>query len=239
MSGPLAQSQAGIRPLMGLNTAGWWYAVISTPIFRFVLYRWVFRYFIWALLLSRIGRLNLHLMPTHPDRAAGLSFLRFPQNRSGILFCALGCGLAGQLANNLEYAGATIASLKFLMIGFVVISLVLGLLPLMLLAPKLARVRRAGLREYGRLANQYTQDFDDKWVHKRAQLSEPLLGTADIQSLADLGNSFANIEQMQIAPISKRLAAQIAIQAGSPLLPVVMLGTPLSEVVKTILKLVV
>ena len=72
----------------GLSSAGWWYAVISAPIFRFILYRWTFRYFIWALLLWRIGRINLHLMPTHPDHAAGLDFLGLAQARFGILFCA-------------------------------------------------------------------------------------------------------------------------------------------------------
>ena len=223
----------------GLTAAGWWYVAISAPMFRFILYRWVFRYFLWASLLSKIGRLKLRLMPTHPNHAAGLGFLRLPQSRSGILFCAIGCGMAGQLANRVEYEGATLASLKFLMIGFLVISLILGLLPLTLLVPTLARVRRAGLREYGKLANQYTGAFDDKWVHKKEQVSEPLLGTADIQSLADLGNSFAIIEQMQITPINRRLVIQIAVQAGVPLVPVIMLGVPLSELLKTILKLAV
>jgi hypothetical protein len=35
----------------GLTAAGWWFAAISAPLLRFILYRWTFRYFIWALLL--------------------------------------------------------------------------------------------------------------------------------------------------------------------------------------------
>jgi hypothetical protein len=155
------------------------------------------------------------------------------------LFCAIGCGVAGQLANRIVYEGATLGSIKFLMVGFLVISLILGLLPLTLLASTLARVRRAGLREYGKLANQYTEAFDEKWVHKNLQVSGPLLGTADIQSLASLGDSFAIIEQMQVTPITKRLATQIAVLASVPLIPVILLGVPLSELLKTILKLAV
>lgn len=123
--------------------------------------------------------------------------------------------------------------------GFVVLCLILGLLPLMLLAPKLAMVRRAGLRDYGRLGNEYTEAFDLKWVHATNPPGEPLLGTGDIQSLADLGNSYAVVQQMQIAPITKRLAVQLAVQAGIPLVPAIILGTPTSELVNAILKMVV
>jgi hypothetical protein len=223
----------------GLTRAGWWYAMVSAPLLRFMIYRWIFRYFIWALLLWRIGRLNLHLMPTHPDRAAGLDFLSLTQARFGILFCALGCAFAGPVINGLVHERLQLASYKFLMGGFVVLCLILGLLPLMLLAPKLAMVRRAGLRDYGRLGNEYTEAFDLKWVHATKRPAEPLLGTGDIQSLADLGNSYAVVQQMQIAPITKRLAVQLVVQAGIPLVPAIILGTPTSELVNAILKMVV
>jgi hypothetical protein len=223
----------------GLTGAGWWYAVVSAPMFRFILYRWLFRYFIWALLLWRIGRMNLHLIPTHPDRAAGLDFLGLTQARFGILFCALGCVFAGRVVNSLVLEGASLASFKFLMAGFVALAMILGLLPLTLLAPKLIQVRRAGLREYGRLANQYTEAFDRKWVHTAKESDEALLGTGDIQSLADLANSYAVVQEMEIAPISKRLAIQLAAQACLPLVPVVILGTPTSELVNAVLKMVV
>jgi hypothetical protein len=59
----------------GFTAAGFWYLAVSAPLFRFVLYRWTYRYFIWTLLMWRISRLNLHLMPTHPDHMAGLAFL--------------------------------------------------------------------------------------------------------------------------------------------------------------------
>src|SRR5215467_6176000 len=59
----------------GLTAAGWWFAIISAPFLRFIIYRWIFRYFVWSLLLWRISRLNLVLVPTHPDHTAGLHFL--------------------------------------------------------------------------------------------------------------------------------------------------------------------
>jgi len=222
-----------------LTTAGWWYAVVSAPMLRFVMYRWTFRYFIWALLLWKVSRLRLHLIPTHPDRTAGLNFLSFTQARFGILFCAMGCAFAGRIMNSVVHEGAPLTSFKFLMAGFLALSLIAGLFPLLILGPRLARVRRVGLREYGRLGNQYTEAFDRKWVHRAEAPDEALLGTADIQSLADLGNSYSVIQEMNIVPITKQLAIQLAVFAALPLIPVILTGTPATELVNAILKMVV
>jgi hypothetical protein len=235
----------------GLTAAGWWYVAISAPILHFILYRWAYRYFVWMLLLWRLGRLDLHLMPAHPDRAAGLFFLSIVQNRFGILFCALGCAFGGRVMNAVVYEGTPLDAFKVLMAAFVALSVGLGLCPLALLAPTLARVRRGGLRDYGRLSTEYTEAFDRKWVHpttaavagsratESAPAAEPLLGTSDIQSLADLGNSYAVVQQMSIAPITKRLAVQLAVQAALPLIPVIIVATGTGEIVNLLVKMVV
>jgi hypothetical protein len=221
-----------------LTAEGWWFATFSSPLLRFIIYRWLFRYFIWALLLWRVIRINLHLIATHPDHVAGLGFLKHTQGRFGILFCAFGCIFAGQVVNSLVHEGAQLASFKFLMAGFLALSVIAGLLPLTLLAPKMIQVRRAGLREYGKLGTQYTESFDLKWIHPTERPSEPLLGTGDIQSLADLANSYTIIEGMSIAPVTKRLTLQLALQAALPLIPVIIFGTPTAELVKAIVKMV-
>jgi hypothetical protein len=223
----------------GLTTAGFWYAVFSTPILRFLIYRWIFRYFIWALLLWRISQLRLILPPTHPDHAAGLSFLGLAQKRFGILFCALGCMFAGRMTNNMIFGGTPLTSFKSLILGFIVLFVILGILPLLLLAPKLSKVRKAGLLEYGKLARSYTESFDRKWVHYVEPPTERLLGTGDIQSLADMGNSFSLVDAMRIAPITRRLILQLAIQTALPLLPVIVLGTPTPELVHAVIKMLV
>jgi len=222
-----------------LTAAGFWYAMLSTPILRFLIYRWIFRYFIWALLLWRISQLHLILPPTHPDHAAGLNFLGLAQKRFGILFCALGCMFAGRMTNNMVFEAATLASFRFLVLGFIVLFVVLGLLPLLLLAPTLSKVRKAGLLEYGKLAQSYTESFDRKWVHYVEPPTEPLLGTGDVQSLADMGNSFALVDAMSIAPITRRLILQLAIQTALPLIPVIILGTPTPELVRAVMKMLI
>jgi len=222
----------------GLTTAGWWFALISAPPLHFIIYRWMFRYLLWAILLWRVGRLHLTLVPTHPDRAAGLNFLGLVQKRFGILFCAFGCAFAGRVGNEMLYEGAPLSSFRFVMAGFIVLSVIVGLLPLALLAPRLREVRKQGLIEYGRLANSYSFSFDRKWVHYLQSPSEPLLGTGDIQSLADMGNSFKMVDDMNIAPITQRLVLQLAVQAAAPIIPIIIFGTPAPELVKAVMRMV-
>jgi hypothetical protein len=222
----------------GLTAAGWWFAIFSAPLLRFIVYRWAFRYFVWGVLLWRISRLHLILIPTHPDHAAGINFLSQAQKHFGILLCALGCAFAGRVANSMVFEGAPLASFKALILGFIVMALIVGLLPLIPWVTTLTKVRKAGLLEYGRLANSYTTLFDRKWVHSTSQPGEPLLGSGDIQSLADMGNSFGLVEAMRIVPITRRLIVQLAVQAALPLIPVIILGTPTPELIRAVLKMV-
>ena len=67
-----------------------------------------------------------------------------------------------------------------------IIFLVLFILgPLTMFMPHLVRAKRQGQREYGLLANPYVQEFDEKWIRGGAPADEALIGSADIQSLAD------------------------------------------------------
>ena len=221
-----------------ITSGGWWFVTVSSPVLRFIIYRWFFRYSIWTLYLWRIMRLQLHLIPTHPDRAAGLGFLSLTQSHFGILFCALGFIFAGHVVNGLVHEGERLASFKFPMAGFLALSIIVGLFPLTLLSPKMAQVRRAGLRKYSKLGNQYTESFEQKWIGTGEPTSEMLLGTSDIQSLADLRNSYQIIEQMAIAPITKRLTLHLAVLAGAPFIPIIIFGTPTAELVREIVKMV-
>jgi hypothetical protein len=82
-----------------LSYAGWWFGLISVPVYRFLLLRWVWRMFLWASFLWRVSKLNLVLIPTHPDMAAGLGFLSEAQLRFGSIAFACGVVVAGQMGN--------------------------------------------------------------------------------------------------------------------------------------------
>ena len=221
-----------------VSLAGTWFATISSPIFRFLLWRWLWRIFLWTFFLWRVSRVKLQLVPTHPDQSAGLGFLSEGQRRLAPIVFAGGAVIAGQVANAITYQGATLSGLKFVMISYGVMAILSLVAPLLLMSPKLFKVKRQGILDYGALANAYTQSFDDKWVHGKQQ-GEPLLGSSDIQSLADLSNSFAIVRDMRPVPVNKNTLIALALAAALPLVPVIFLVTPADELVRAVLKMLV
>src|SRR4029453_3528141 len=213
-----------------LTWAGWWYTLVSMPLFQFLVWRWLWRLVIWGWILWRIARLDLQLVPTHPDLAGGLGGLGVTHvNLSPLIFGL--CGMGGATyAENGMFGGAKLASLVLPLTAMVGLSVLLVLAPLLLFAPKLLQVKQRGLLQYGALASPYTQRVGGKWS-RSAPDKEELLGTADLQSLADLGNSFEVIEKMRIVPFSRNDALLLALAAVLPMLPLLLFVLPLNELI--------
>jgi hypothetical protein len=221
-----------------LSYSGSWFTSISLPVYRFLLLRWVWRMYLWAYFLRCVSKVKLVLIPTHPDMAAGLSFLSGVQQRLGSIAFAIGTVVAGQLGNAIAYSGATVGGLKYVILAYCVCATLILITPLLLLVPALVPVKRRGLLDYGALAASYTQAFDAKWVHGRPPAGETLLGTSDIQSLADLGNSYAIVREMRVLPISNSALLSLAITAALPMVPVLVFGTPTDQLLGTLVKLI-
>ena len=183
-----------------LTSAGWWYVAVSRPLFRFILLRWYYRLLVWNRFLWQVSRLRLHLMPTHPDHRGGLGFLFGLSDAFAPFLFAHGTVLAGDIANGIIHAGRTLRNyeVELVVIPATVLLFVLG--PDLSFALDLWKAKRKGLREYGMFAQRYVRDFDNKWLRRQPPVSEAPLGSADIQSLADLANSFAVIQQMRVFP---------------------------------------
>jgi hypothetical protein len=201
-----------------LTHAGMWYAYVSLPIFQFLLLRWYFRIFIWTRFLWQVSRIRLVLVPTHPDRVGGLGFLGHTAFAFSVLLLAHSAMLAAYIASRIFRAGASLMDFKIevaVLAGFLM-CLVFG--PLLMFSPQLSWAKHRGLMEYGTLAEHYVRDFDGKWL-RRVPGSEQLLGSADIQSLADMGNSFSVVESMRLAPITRNAILMVAAATLVPLMP--------------------
>jgi AcrR family transcriptional regulator len=215
-----------------LSLAGIWYGYVSLPIFQFLLLRWYFRIFIWIRFLWQVSRIELSLVPTHPDRAGGLGFLSNTVYAFTLLAVAHGALLAGNLANRIFYVGAALPQFKVEIAVLVIFLLCVVLGPLLVFAPQLAQAKRTGLREYGALAERYVREFDAKWVHGGVPPEEPLVGSADIQSLADLGNSYEVVRTMRIAPITRDALLRLVAATLAPVVPLALTMMPLEELLK-------
>jgi hypothetical protein len=217
-----------------LSLAGMWFGYVSLPIFQFLLCRWYFRLFIWTRFLWQVSRIELNLLPTHPDHLGGLSFLSGQIHAFTVLAVAHGALLAGTLANRIFFLDAELLQFKFEIGSVVAFILCLVLLPLLMFGPQLARAKRKGSREYGVLAERYVREFDEKWVRGGAPAGERLLGSGDIQSLADLGNSFTTVREMRIVPVKRDDVIRLALATLLPVAPLALTMMSLEDLLKTL-----
>jgi hypothetical protein len=215
-----------------LSLAGMWYGYVSLPLFQFLLVRWYYRIFIWMRFLWQVSRIQLGLIPTHPDRVGGLGFLANTVFPFMPLAVAHGALLAGLIANHIFYVGAALPEFKVEIVVLAVFLLCLVLGPLLVFAPQLAQAKRIGNREYGALAERYVREFDTKWLRSGAPVDEPLVGSADIQSLADLANSFEVVRTMRIAPITRDALIRLVAATLAPVVPLALTMMPLEELLK-------
>ena len=220
-----------------LTLAGDWNVFVSLPLFQFLLLRWYMRLFIWFRFLWQVNRIDLNLVPTHPDRCGGLSFLgKSSYAYSPILF-AQGAILAGIVAQRVLYRGESLQSFKFQIAGFIVFFVVAILAPLLMFTPRMARARRKGLADYGLFAQRYVEGFDQKWVRGKPP-SQELLGTGDIQSLADLGNSYEIVREMRVVPFGLQDVSRLALATAAPLSPLLLTIFSFEELVIRVFKVV-
>jgi hypothetical protein len=220
-----------------LTPAGIWYVFISIPLLQFILLRWYLRFFIWYRFLWQVSRMRLNLIPTHPDRAGGLAFIGSSAYAFGPIVFAQGAMLAGLMASRILYQGESLLSFKLQAGGFVAFFVCIILGPLLTFTPKMASARRKGLADYGSLAQQYVESFQQKWVVGNTS-SEELLGAADIQSLADLGNSYAVVREMRITPFGLQDITRLAAVNAAPLVPLLLTVWSPEEVIMRIVKVV-
>lgn len=219
-----------------LTPAGWCYILISVPVYQFFLFRWAIRLGNWAVFLFRVSRLDLETIPTHPDGAAGLGFVGQVLAPTSIIVLAASSVLSSSIGTQVVYQGAKLQDFIVAFVVFVVVALVVFLTPFLVFLPKLIAIRREGLLEYGALATRYTQLFARKWVRSEELAGPELLGTGDIQSLADIGNSVDRIENMKLLPIESADLRALLIAALLPAIPLALTQFSLSELFRVLSK---
>lgn len=219
-----------------LTPAGWWGALVGVPIVQFLMVRWYYRLLIWARFLWQVSRFDLRLEPAHPDGVAGLHFVSSAEFAYRPVVLALGAALAGMIANKIFDTGAGLLDFKVEIIGTMAVLVFIILGPMLAFTPRLMAVRRMGMEEYSRLGQRYAREFGRKWIHSNRPPAEPLLGSADIQSLADLRNSFLVVKDMHVVPFGMRNAVALALAVLLPVSPLLLTTFSVEQILERVLK---
>jgi len=206
-----------------------WYWSVCMPLFRFLWLRWLWRLALWCFLLWQMSRMELRLIPTHPDRSGGLGYLEVVHAEFAPVVLAISAVQSASLAQEIASGRTTLTSVYpgIAIILFADALLFVG--PLLVFSRKLWQCWLKGVNDYGALAERYVREFDKKWLDAGAAPNEPLLGTPDLQSLADLNNSVSVVGDMRFVPVGPRLLVPLTVAALLPLAPLVLFKYPLAE----------
>ena len=214
-----------------ITAAGWWHMLVSLPILYFFMFRWLWVFLIWSRFLYRVSRLDLQLTPTHPDRSGGLGFLGWGLASFATVLMAASSVCSAGFADEILNRGSSLNDLKYHVIVFVVSALVVLHAPLLAFSGQLARCRFRGLLEFGALVWRHDRAFDEKWITNATKIDPAsILGSADVQSLADVGIVYEHVDRMWLMPFDTKAFVVLALAALIPMLPLVGTAIPLQEI---------
>jgi hypothetical protein len=231
-----------VAPLSGgghqLSLAGWWRALVSQPLYLMLILGWLWRVALWARFLRGVSRLDLELIPAHPDLAGGLGFAGTSIRAFLLLATAFSVPIAGTVAQGIVYGRRSLADFKYVIAGIVIVELVLFIGPLFLLGSALLRARTRGIFRYGALAEAVGQQFESRWLSSPDIVSAEALAAPDFSATTDLYSITANAYNMGLIPLRLAQVVPLVTAILLPFVPVVLVALPLNEILSYAAKLV-
>jgi len=191
---------------------------------------------LWSWFLWRVSRLNLRLIPGHPDHDGGLGPLEGVHERFTPFIAALSILQCASLAESISTQTVVSSAIVYPWMAMVLlVDVALFICPLLVFTDKLWAARTAGSGQYGRFAARYVSEFEAKWTDRALPEGALLLGTPDIQSLADLSSAFRDVKEMRWITAGPRLLTMMALAAIVPFAPLLLFQYPVGELAEKFL----
>jgi hypothetical protein len=213
-----------------------WFDWVMRPVFTVLLLAWLWRLVLAFVLCFRLSRLELVLVPTHPDGAGGLGFLEnLPMAFSPVVL-ALATVLASRWAHDVVYHDVHVASLRLPMIAFGAVMLLVFLLPLLPWLRPLAAAKRRAELEYGALVAEHGRLVRRRWIEREIVGDEPILCAPEIGPVADTIPLYEAARKMRTLPVGRRSLIAILLPAAIPLVGVLAIEIPVKDLLLGLLK---
>jgi hypothetical protein len=217
--------------------AHWWLALVSQPLFLIWVARWVWRSCVWSRTLRCIARMDLSLVPAHPDRAGGLLFVAQSIAALAPLGFALASGLAGALAGSTSTQPFTAMTVTGAMGTLLVVMMVIAIGPLCWLATPMRQSQLRGIVEYGELATRFGRRFEARWLKERRVVTSDALTVPDFSAAIDLYSVVSAVYTVRIIPVKARSLIKLFASTAIPFLPVLLTLMPAQDLVHFAAKL--
>jgi hypothetical protein len=206
-----------------------WYGLVGLPVYQFLLGRMLYRWGIWSRVLFSLSRLELDPVSTHPDRAAGLGCVAEPVPAFAAVVLANSAVIAASWGYEMVASGVELKAFGPGYVASVVGAMTLALGPMLAFSRTLLWARIRGLRQYQTLALRYDRLFHQRWIIEEDDTC--LLGTSDIQSLADLGTSYERLESARIVPFGPRSVVIVFVATFLPVVPLLAVNQPVDQLI--------
>jgi hypothetical protein len=223
-----AVSTIGGRAELGF--AGWWYLLVSRPIFVGLLAVWFWRLVVLWRLVWTVSKLELHLVASHPDAAGGLGFLEGTAVASVPLVLALSVVISGRWGHEVLHHGVHVDALKPMAVVAVALSVVCFNGPLLLIGRGLREFKRSSLLEYGDLASRQNELVYQKWIRNKEVGDQEILNAPELGPVADVAAIYEAVAKMRFAPIGKQSLIPVIAATILPMIPVFAIEIPIKQV---------
>jgi len=220
-----------------LGFGAWWFAYVSRPIFSVLVLGWLWRIVVVFILFRRISKLDLALVPTHPDRAAGLGFLEYFPGAFALVTFAVTAVVGSGWAHDVVYHGERVESMIQPLALFTAVWALLMLSPLLAFAPKLMATKRQARLEYGRMVGEQGRLVRRRWILGESVAQGEMLEPAGVGPVADAQTLHDAVMRTRMAPIGKAALFAVLIPILLPMPAVFALQVPLKTMLLKVLKM--
>jgi len=213
-----------------LTMAGWWAVIVSNLIFGFLLFRWLWRYVVWAMLLRGFAALDLRLVVNHPDGYGGLAFVGQYPNAYTTYVLAVSVVVGAAIAKQMLEAGLDTVTYGYIMTAWLVIVLALFAIPLMAFRKPLARLKEQTLLESSAQATRHFRASERETLGRNISAADDADESA-AKEIPDPTKVFAAAQKMNTLPFSRTALLPISAAALLPLVAAGATQLPFKEII--------
>jgi hypothetical protein len=215
------------------SLAGWWSLLVSLPLLLLLLLGWLWRIFLWTRFLWLMNRVDLQLVPAHPDRAAGLGFVGSSLQAFMPFGFILGVIAAGPVANQVVHHHLPPQQFRSVAITTILISLALCVAPLLVFMRRLIEQHYRGILQYGALAMHVGERFQSRWLKSNPLAGGPL-DMSEFTGPNSLFSMTANARSVRFLPLELRSVGLLALVTFLPFVPVWLVDVRFADLAKTL-----
>jgi hypothetical protein len=219
------------------SLAAWWHIGISLPLLFVLVLGWIWRVILWWRFLYLVSRLELRLVPSHPDHTAGLRFVGYSVQSFSLVALAFGFIVAGTAANRILYRNGDIGSLEPSVVMLVAFVLILFVGPLIVFTPHLLRAWRRGVLEYGTIAARLGRTFEGKWLSRDQAIDSSSLDVQDFSATTDLYQVASNVYEVRLFPVGLMSLGMLVAMTMCPFAAIALLFVPIDVVINEFIAL--